>query len=85
MPPAMSSALSEFLRELPGTFLFLGIFLPVALLLFLLIAYFRIKLIEVNEELWQIADCQYKHKDGSSCTRERNKHKCWDPSKAKAQ
>uniref|UniRef100_A0A8C6F0I8 Small leucine rich protein 1 n=1 Tax=Monodon monoceros TaxID=40151 RepID=A0A8C6F0I8_MONMO len=43
---AMSPVLSEFLRELPGWFLLSGIFLPVTLLLFLLIAYFRIKLME---------------------------------------
>ena len=43
---AMSPVLSELLRELPGWFLFSGIFLPVTLLLLLLIAYFRIKLIE---------------------------------------
>lgn len=40
----MSSVLSTFLQELPGPFLVLGIFLPVTLLLLLLIAYFRIKL-----------------------------------------
>ncbi|EAW48067.1 hCG1820871, isoform CRA_b, partial [Homo sapiens] len=43
---AMSSVLSAFMRELPGWFLFFGVFLPVTLLLLLLIAYFRIKLIE---------------------------------------
>uniref|UniRef100_A0A8D0GUD0 Small leucine rich protein 1 n=1 Tax=Sphenodon punctatus TaxID=8508 RepID=A0A8D0GUD0_SPHPU len=43
--------LSVFMKELPGWFLFSGIFLPVTLLLLLLIAYFRIKLIEVNEEV----------------------------------
>ncbi|KAB0356474.1 hypothetical protein FD754_000630 [Muntiacus muntjak] len=40
--------LSELPRELPGWFLFSGIFLPVTLLLLLLIAYFRIKLMEEN-------------------------------------
>lgn len=43
---AMSPVLSELLSELPGWFLFSGIFLPVTLLLLLLIAYFRIKLME---------------------------------------
>lgn len=43
---AMGSILSAFMRELPGWFLFSGVFLPVTLLLLLLIAYFRIKLIE---------------------------------------
>ncbi|XP_074000696.1 small leucine-rich protein 1 [Numenius arquata] len=42
---------SEFMRELPGYVLFGGIFMPVTLLLLLLIAYFRIQLLEVNEEL----------------------------------
>lgn len=36
--------LAIFLQELPGPVLVLGIFLPVTLLLLLLIAYFRIKL-----------------------------------------
>uniref|UniRef100_A0A2R8MKW1 Small leucine rich protein 1 n=1 Tax=Callithrix jacchus TaxID=9483 RepID=A0A2R8MKW1_CALJA len=63
---AMSSVLSAFLRELPGWFLFYGVFLPVTLLLLLLIAYFRIKLIEVNEELSQTCDRQHNPKDGSS-------------------
>nr|XP_034492726.1 small leucine-rich protein 1 [Marmota flaviventris] len=63
---AMNPVLSAFLRELPSWFLFFGVFLPVVLLLLLLIAYFRIKLIEVNEELPQIAHHQYKHKGGSS-------------------
>uniref|UniRef100_A0A2K5EXA3 Small leucine rich protein 1 n=1 Tax=Aotus nancymaae TaxID=37293 RepID=A0A2K5EXA3_AOTNA len=57
---------SAFLRELPGWFLFSGVFLPVTLLLLLLIAYFRIKLIEVNEELSQTCDRQHNLKDGSS-------------------
>ncbi|XP_027258700.2 small leucine-rich protein 1 [Cricetulus griseus] len=60
----MSSVLSIFLQELPGPFLVLGIFLPVTLLLFLLIAYFRIKLMAVDEELFQISDRQNKY--GSS-------------------
>ncbi|XP_032506748.1 LOW QUALITY PROTEIN: small leucine-rich protein 1 [Phocoena sinus] len=59
---AMSPVLSEFLRELPGWFLLSGIFLPVTLLLFLLIAYFRIKLMEVNEELSQTPDHQHNRK-----------------------
>lgn len=42
----MSPVLREFLRELPGWFLLAGVFLPVTLLLLLLIAYFRIKLME---------------------------------------
>uniref|UniRef100_A0A2I3I073 Small leucine rich protein 1 n=1 Tax=Nomascus leucogenys TaxID=61853 RepID=A0A2I3I073_NOMLE len=63
---AMSSVLSAFMRELPGWFLFSGVFLPVTLLLLLLIAYFRIKLIEVNEELSQTCDRQHNPKDGSS-------------------
>ncbi|KAL1770240.1 small leucine-rich protein 1 [Sigmodon hispidus] len=63
----MSSVLSIFLQELPGLVLVLGIFLPVALLLFLLIAYFRIKLMAVDEELSQISDQQNKY--GSSLRR----------------
>ncbi|XP_047415117.1 small leucine-rich protein 1 [Sciurus carolinensis] len=63
---AMHPVLSAFLTELPGWFLFSGVFLPVALLLLLLIAYFRIKLIEVNEELPQIPRHQYECKGGSS-------------------
>ncbi|KYO19003.1 small leucine-rich protein 1 [Alligator mississippiensis] len=47
----MDSPLFIFVKELPGWVLFTGIFLPVTLLLLLLIAYFRIKLLEVNEEL----------------------------------
>ncbi|XP_029799260.1 small leucine-rich protein 1 [Suricata suricatta] len=47
----MSPVLSSFLRELPGWFLFAGVFLPVTLLLLLLIAYFRIKLMEGEEIL----------------------------------
>ncbi|XP_059128404.1 small leucine-rich protein 1 [Peromyscus eremicus] len=63
----MSSVLSTFLQELPGPFLVLGIFLPVTLLLLLLIAYFRIKLMAVDEELSQISDRQNKY--GSSLYR----------------
>ncbi|XP_067558991.1 LOW QUALITY PROTEIN: small leucine-rich protein 1 [Pseudorca crassidens] len=63
---AMSPVLSEFLRELPGWLLLSGIFLPVTLLLFLLIAYFRIKLMEVNEELSQTPDHQHNRKASSS-------------------
>lgn len=42
----MSYLLSVFVKELPGSILFAGIFMPVTLLLLLLIAYFRIKLLE---------------------------------------
>ncbi|KAM9679228.1 small leucine-rich protein 1 [Dama dama] len=62
----MSPVLSELPRELPGWFLFSGIFLPVTLLLLLLIAYFRIKLMEVNEELSQTPDHQHSLNAGSS-------------------
>ncbi|XP_032537242.1 small leucine-rich protein 1 [Chiroxiphia lanceolata] len=48
---SVSYIFSVFLRELPGYVLFAGIFMPVTLLLLLLIAYFRIKLREVDEEL----------------------------------
>lgn len=41
-----SYVLSVFVKELPGYVLFAGIFMPVTLLLLLLIAYFRIKLLE---------------------------------------
>ncbi|KAG8510833.1 Small leucine-rich protein 1, partial [Galemys pyrenaicus] len=58
----MSQALSEFMRELPSWFLFSGVFLPVTMLLLLLIAYFRIKLIEVNEELSQTPNLQYNNR-----------------------
>lgn len=43
---AMGHTLTVFMKELPGWFLFTGIFLPVILLLLLLIAYLRIKLME---------------------------------------
>nr|KAF6508157.1 small leucine rich protein 1 [Rousettus aegyptiacus] len=62
----MSPVLSAFMRELPGWFLFSGVFLPVTLLLLLLIAYFRIKLMEVNEELSKTPDHQQYSKAGSS-------------------
>ncbi|XP_029450422.1 small leucine-rich protein 1 [Rhinatrema bivittatum] len=52
----MGYTLSTFLRELPGWFLFGGVFLPVTLLLLLILAYLRIKLIEVDEELAQACD-----------------------------
>ena len=42
----MSYLFSVFMKELPGYILFAGIFMPVTLLLLLLIAYFRIKLLE---------------------------------------
>uniref|UniRef100_A0ABM5GMJ3 Small leucine-rich protein 1 n=1 Tax=Pogona vitticeps TaxID=103695 RepID=A0ABM5GMJ3_9SAUR len=48
---AMGYSLTVFVRELPGWFIFSGVFLPVTLLLLLLIAYFRMKLKEVNKEL----------------------------------
>ncbi|XP_024898144.1 small leucine-rich protein 1 [Pteropus alecto] len=66
---AMSPVLSAFMRELPGWFLLSGVFLPVTLLLFLLIAYFRIKLMEVNEELSKAPDHQQYCKAGSSLYR----------------
>ncbi|XP_023358973.1 small leucine-rich protein 1 [Sarcophilus harrisii] len=46
----MRSPVAAFMTELPGWFLFSGIFLPVTVLLFLLIAYFRIKLMECNKD-----------------------------------
>ncbi|XP_047625084.1 small leucine-rich protein 1 [Phacochoerus africanus] len=70
---AMSPVLREFLRELPGWFLLAGVFLPVTLLLLLLIAYFRIKLMEVNEELSQTPNRQHNHEAGSSL----NQRKKW--------
>ncbi|KAK9411578.1 hypothetical protein NXF25_002753, partial [Crotalus adamanteus] len=48
---AMGYPLAVFLSKVPGWFLFIGIFLPVTLLLLLLIAYLRIKLKEVNKQL----------------------------------
>lgn len=48
--------LSVFVRELPGYVLFAWIFMPVALLLLLLIVYFRIKLREVDEEMAMAQD-----------------------------
>ncbi|KAM9234704.1 LOW QUALITY PROTEIN: small leucine-rich protein 1 [Dugong dugon] len=63
---AMSPILSTFMSAFPGWLLFSGVFLPVTLLLLLLIAYFRIKLIAVDEELSQIPNHQHNHKDGSS-------------------
>ncbi|XP_075004196.1 small leucine-rich protein 1 [Calonectris borealis] len=53
---SMSYVLSVFVKELPGCILFAGIFMPVTLLLLLLIAYLRIKLLEVNEELAMAQD-----------------------------
>nr|KAF6363668.1 small leucine rich protein 1 [Pipistrellus kuhlii] len=61
----MSPVLRAFLRELPGWFLVFGIFLPVALLLLLLIAYFRVKLMEVNEELPWTPAHQYHRRTAS--------------------
>ncbi|XP_066036576.1 small leucine-rich protein 1 [Chamaea fasciata] len=51
MKMSVGYVLSVFVRELPGYVLFAGIFMPVTLLLLLLIAYFRIKLKEVEEEM----------------------------------
>ncbi|XP_050828440.1 small leucine-rich protein 1 [Serinus canaria] len=48
--------LSVFVRELPASVLFAGIFMPVTLLLLLLIVYFRIKLREVEEEIVMAQD-----------------------------
>ncbi|KAG5276961.1 hypothetical protein AALO_G00111890 [Alosa alosa] len=45
------SSLAMFLKELPGWFLWGGIFLPVALLLLLLIAHLEWKLQETEAEL----------------------------------
>ncbi|CAM9896395.1 unnamed protein product [Bubo scandiacus] len=53
---SISYILSVFVKELPVYVLFAGIFMPVTLLLLLLIAYFRIKLLEVNEELAMAED-----------------------------
>ncbi|XP_055665785.1 small leucine-rich protein 1 isoform X2 [Falco peregrinus] len=53
---SMSYIFSVFVRELPGYIIFAWIFMPVTLLLLLLIAYFRIKLLEVNEELAKAQD-----------------------------
>ncbi|XP_077145497.1 small leucine-rich protein 1 [Ranitomeya variabilis] len=50
----MGHIISVFVREMPITYIFGGIFLPVALLLLSLILYLRIKLEEVDEELAQI-------------------------------
>ncbi|XP_075453419.1 small leucine-rich protein 1 [Ascaphus truei] len=52
----MGHIISVFVRELPAMYLFGGIFLPVTLLLLGLIAYFRIKLAEVDEELARARD-----------------------------
>ncbi|XP_074043690.1 small leucine-rich protein 1 isoform X1 [Macrotis lagotis] len=46
VPLAMRSPAAALVTEIPGWFLFSGIFLPVTGLLLLLIAYFRIKLME---------------------------------------
>ncbi|XP_066170435.1 small leucine-rich protein 1 [Sylvia atricapilla] len=56
MKMSVGYVLSVFVRELPGYVLFAGIFMPVALLLLLLIAYFRIKLKEVEEEMVMTQD-----------------------------
>ncbi|KAF6365364.1 small leucine rich protein 1 [Rhinolophus ferrumequinum] len=62
----MSPVLSAFMREIPSWFLLCGVFLPVTLLLLLLIAYFRIKLLEVKEELSLTPGRQHDSKDNSS-------------------
>ncbi|XP_023569988.1 small leucine-rich protein 1 [Octodon degus] len=62
MQSAVGSVLSAFLRELPGGLLLAGLFLPGALLLFLLIACFRASLLEVNGELPLTPDGQSKCK-----------------------
>lgn len=48
--------ISVFARELPGYFIFGWIFMPVTLLLLLLIAYFRIQLSKVDQELAMLYD-----------------------------
>lgn len=50
----MGHIISVFARELPITYIFGGIFLPVTLLLLSLISYLRTKLEEVDEELAHI-------------------------------
>nr|XP_023420303.1 small leucine-rich protein 1 [Cavia porcellus] len=52
--------LRAFLREFPGGLLFVGVFLPGALLLLLLIACFRAQLLEVDKELSPSPDGQPK-------------------------
>nr|XP_023652802.1 small leucine-rich protein 1 [Paramormyrops kingsleyae] len=49
-------SVAMFLKEVPGWFLLLGIFLPVALLLLLIIAHLRWKLAEVDAELAEVHD-----------------------------
>ncbi|XP_033001307.1 small leucine-rich protein 1 [Lacerta agilis] len=51
---AVVYTLTAFVRELPGWLLFIGIFLPVTLLLLLLLSYLRVKLREVDQELYLI-------------------------------
>ncbi|XP_013372134.1 PREDICTED: small leucine-rich protein 1 [Chinchilla lanigera] len=69
MQLTVGPVLSAFLRELPSGFLFAGVFLPGALLLFLLIACFRVSLLEVNEELSPTPDGQPKCKGCSPLAR----------------
>ncbi|CAI5770093.1 Hypothetical predicted protein [Podarcis lilfordi] len=52
MGQAVVYTLTAFVRELPGWLLFMGIFLPVILLLLLLIAYLRVMLRQVDQELY---------------------------------
>uniref|UniRef100_A0A8C4P851 Uncharacterized protein n=1 Tax=Dromaius novaehollandiae TaxID=8790 RepID=A0A8C4P851_DRONO len=56
---SMGYLLSVFVKELPGCILFAGIFAPVTLLLLLLIAYFRIKLLEGRNEGVRLA-CEHQ-------------------------
>nr|KAF6463170.1 small leucine rich protein 1 [Molossus molossus] len=69
----MSPVLSAFPKELPGWFLLAGVFLPVALLLLLLIAYLRIKLMEVKEELYQTPDQPHSRRAAASLHRRRER------------
>ncbi|KAL2082500.1 hypothetical protein ACEWY4_022318 [Coilia grayii] len=52
----VSSTFAMFLRELPGWYLWGGIFLPVALLLLLVIAHLQWKLQETEAELLAAPD-----------------------------
>ncbi|XP_074043691.1 small leucine-rich protein 1 isoform X2 [Macrotis lagotis] len=72
VPLAMRSPAAALVTEIPGWFLFSGIFLPVTGLLLLLIAYFRIKLMErnngyslstVNAEMVQTSDSRDNTQD----------------------
>ncbi|XP_074043692.1 small leucine-rich protein 1 isoform X3 [Macrotis lagotis] len=63
VPLAMRSPAAALVTEIPGWFLFSGIFLPVTGLLLLLIAYFRIKLMELNAEMVQTSDSRDNTQD----------------------